>query len=224
MVHTLLAIQGFNPQPYKTNKGYLLFNGEIYGTSKIGELKYNNIPENMSESNFLETYLENNNFSKLDELDGEFVINYIDITNNSLNIITDPFYTKPFCYYRDDDIFIGSSYESCILNTLNILNISINNIIYLKPNIHYMFELSSCKLKNEIEIIKWDFYPKFNDFNRWNNAFENSIKKRINTNKGIFVPLSSGYDSGCIVSALIKLNKKFETYTFKGQEDLTILT
>ena len=49
------------------------------------------------------------------------------------------------------------------------------------------------------------------------------MKKRTNTDKDIFVPLSSGYDSGCIVSGLLKMNKKFKTYTFKGQENIDIL-
>jgi asparagine synthetase B (glutamine-hydrolysing) len=224
MVHTLLAIQGFHPQPYKTNNGYIIFNGEIYGTSKVNELNYNYIPTTFkSECDFLENFLEKSNgYIKIDELDGEFIINHIDIKNNILNIITDPFYTKPFCYYRNNDIFIGSTYESCIINTLNILNIT-GKTIFLKPNIHYIFDLSTCILQCENEIIKWDFNPKFNNFDRWNIAYENSIIKRTNTDKGIFVPLSSGYDSGCIVSSLLKLNKNFKTYTFKGKEDINTL-
>jgi asparagine synthetase B (glutamine-hydrolysing) len=219
MVHTLLAIQGYHPQPYKTDNGYILFNGEIYGTSNIGENNYNLL--NVSECEFINEILNSGNLKteSLNILDGEFVINHI--LDNELHIITDPFYTKPFCYYMDDDIFIGSSYESCISKTLKILNI-INIINFLKPNTHYYFNFNTNK-KTETEIIKWDFEPRYNNFDRWNIAFENAINKRTNTDKGIFVPLSSGYDSGCIVSSLLKLNKTFDTYTFKGQENIKIL-
>jgi asparagine synthetase B (glutamine-hydrolysing) len=229
-IHTLLAIQGFNPQPYKTNNGLFLFNGEIYGTSSLkesiqkGVINYNNITHK-NESKFLEDFIENKNgLDKLDELDGEFVINYFDKKNNLLHIISDPFGTKPFCWYIDENNFIASSYESCVKKTIELLNLNKNSKIeFIIPNTHYIFNLNNYKLINKKEIIKWDFNPRFNNFDRWNIAFENSIKKRTNTDKGIFVPLSSGYDSGCIVSAMLNLNKKFKTYTFKGKEDINTL-
>ena len=228
-IHTLLAIQGHNPQPYKDNNNYLLFNGEIYGTSSLeesinsGSISYKNIPDNFnSESEFLIDYFKKYNFKKLENLDGEFVINYIDKEKNWLHIITDPFGTKPFCFYKDSNYLIASSYESCVKNAMNYLNLT-GKIQFVIPNTHYVFNLNTYEKVYQSEIIKWDFNPRYSNYNRWNCAFENSIKKRTNTDKGIFIPLSSGYDSGCIVSSMIKLNKKFETYTFKGQEDPKIL-
>lgn len=228
-VHTLLAIQGFNPQPVKNNNTYLMFNGEIYGTSSLEESKingvvsYTNISDIFtSESDFLFDYFKKYNFGRLDELDGEFVINYIDKDTNKIHIITDPFGTKPFCIYVNDDYFIASSYESCIRKTMNILNIS-GKIQFVIPNTHYIYDYSTYKLINKKEIVKWDFNPRYSNFDRWNIAFNNSIKKRTNTDKGIFVPLSSGYDSGCIVSAMLNLDKQFNTYTFKGVEDINTL-
>lgn len=228
-VHTLLAIQGHNPQPYKYNNNYLLFNGEIYGTSSLQEsivkgiIKYNNIPDNFkSESDFLIDYFYKNNFNKIDELDGEFVINYVDKDNNKLHIITDPFGTKPFCFFKDNNYFIASSYESCVVKAMKQLNL-IGNIEFVIPNTHYIYDINNYNLISKSEIVKWDFNPRYSNYDRWYIAFDNSIKKRTNTDKGIFVPLSSGYDSGCIVSSLINNNKNFETYTFKGDEDIDTL-
>lgn len=228
-VHTLLAIQGHNPQPYKYNNNYLLFNGEIYGTSSLeeskvkGTIKYHNIPNNFkSESDFLIDYFYKNNFTKLDELDGEFVINYVDKQNNKLHIITDPFGTKPFCFFKNKDYFIASTYQSCVVKAMRHLKLN-GNIEFVIPNTHYVFDLNTYEKISQEEIIKWDFNPRYSNFNRWNIAFDNSIKKRTNTDKGIFIPLSSGYDSGCIVSSMINQKKKFNTYTFKGYEDIKTL-
>ena len=228
-VHTLLAIQGYNHQPYKYNNNYLLFNGEIYGTSSLEEskvkgiIKYNNIPDNFkSESDFLIDYFYKNNFCKIEELDGEFVINYVDKDNNKLHIITDPFGTKPFCFFKNKNYFIASSYESCVKRSMEYLNLT-GNIEFVIPNTHYIYDINNYNLISKTEIIIWDFNPKYSNYDRWNIAFDNSIKKRTNTDKGIFIPLSSGYDSGCIVASMIKLNKQFKTYTFKGKEDINTL-
>ena len=228
-VHTLLAIQGHNPQPYKYNNNYLLFNGEIYGTSSLEEskvkgiIKYDNIPDNFkSESDFLVDYFKKHNFSKMDDIDGEFVINYIDKDNNKIHVITDPFGTKPFCFYRDTNYFIASSYESCVERAMSILNLT-GKIEFVIPNTHYIFNLKTYEKLEQKEIVHWDFEPRFSNFDRWQIAFDTSIKKRTNTDKGIFIPLSSGYDSGTIVCAMIKQNKNFETYTFKGKEDIDTL-
>jgi len=228
-VHTLLAIQGVNPQPIIDNSNYLLFNGEIYGTSSLNEskekgiIKFDTIPSKFnSEGEFLINYFKDNNFYRLDELDGEFVINYVDKQNNKIHIITDPFGTKPFCFFKNSDYFIASSYESCVEKAMKQFNLN-GNIEFVIPNTHYIFDLNTYEKISQEEIVKWDFEPRYSNFERWNIAFDNSIKKRTNTDKGIFVPLSSGYDSGCIVSSMINLNKKFKTYTFKGIEDVKTL-
>jgi asparagine synthetase B (glutamine-hydrolysing) len=232
MVHTLLAIQGFEKQPMKHNNKILLFNGEIYGTSLLDYTQNSNflkIPDEFkNDGKFLIDFFENKNgLENLDILDGEFVINYFDFDNNRLHLITDPFYTKPLCIYNNNGNFIVSSYESCIieaLKTLQLYNTNSQKIIkFLRPNTHYVIDLNTYKVLSKKEIIKWDFIPRFNDFSRWNNAFENSVKKRTDTDKKIFVPLSSGYDSGCICASLLNLTKKFDTYTFKGRENKNIL-
>lgn len=228
-VHTLLAIQGYNLQPYVDNNNYLLFNGEIYGTSDLekskneGIISYNNIPNTFkSESHFLIDYFKKHQISEIDKLDGEFVINYVDKDNKKIHIITDPFGTKPFCFFKNNDYFIASSYESCVKRSMKLLNLE-GNIEFVIPNTHYIFDINTYEKISQNKIVVWDFEPRYSNFDRWNAAFDNSIKKRTNTDKGIFIPLSSGYDSGCIVSSMIKLNKKFETYTFKGDEDIKTL-
>lgn len=228
MVHTLLAINGFQKQPLNDKNRYLMFNGEIYGLSKFNGNEndcesFKNIPDSYKgDSDFLLDFLNNDGLNRLSELDGEYVINYFDMNNNILHIITDQFGTKPFSIALTSEFIIASSYESCIKRTLNTIN-KTAKIIHVIPNNQYIIDLNTFKLKSHREILKWDFIPKYNNFERWNKAFENSVKKRHNTNKKIFVPLSSGYDSGAIVCALLNLKKEFVAYTFKGMEDPDIL-
>ena len=63
-------------------------------------MKISELPsEFTSELDFLEDYFEKKDgLNKMDQIDGEFVINYVDKSNNTLNIITDPFFTKPYFF------------------------------------------------------------------------------------------------------------------------------
>ena len=227
-IHTLLAIQGFNPQPYLDGNNLLLFNGEIYSTS---EKKYantgwtsfsNEYDRKISEGEFLSEYLKEHDFRNLGKLDGEYVINYFDKNNNKLHIITDPFGTKPFYIFLNDSYLIGSSYVSCIQRALDILKIQ-GEILSVIPNTHYLIDLSYFVILNREDIVKWDFNPKYKSFDRWEKAFKNSLLKRSNSDKKFFIPLSSGYDSGCITAGLINLKKNFTAYSFKGSENKKIL-
>ena len=184
-VHTLLAIQGVNPQPIIDNSNFLLFNGEIYGTSSLEEskekgiVKFDTIPSKFnSEAEFLINYFKENNFNRLDELDGEFVINYVDKQNNKIHIITDPFGTKPFCFFKNKDYFIASSYESCVEKTMRKMNLN-GKIEFVIPNTHYIFHLNTYEKISQEEIVKWDFEPRYSNFDRWNIAFDSSQETNV---------------------------------------------
>lgn len=225
-VHTLLSIQGVSKQPIVTENGRIMFNGEIYGTSSLtdtlkGNISYEPLPAKYtSDGYFLADFIDNDGLRRLDELDGEFTINYFDISKNHLHVIIDPFHTKPFCMYINDDILMGSSYESCLRRSLKVINVEFDDdkLVHMRPNTHYVYDMNSHKLVSSTDIVRWDFSTRFSNFDRWNIAFDLSVKKRTMTDKGVFLPLSSGYDSGCIACSLISNNIKFDAYTFVGKE------
>jgi len=209
IIHFLLAINNFIPQPLKKDDKYLWFNGEIY-----------DYPTNefRNDAEYLLDFLSDTGLNNLDKLDGEFCICYLDEEKQKMHLISDPFATKPCSFYMGNDTFIVSSYESCIKN-INPLFVA----EHIEPNTHYVFDLNSYTLDSKKEIVQWDFEPRYNTFDHWIKSFKDSIKKRSQTDKKIFVPLSAGHDSGLIVSELLNQNIDFRSYTFKGVEDKQIL-
>ena len=56
-------------------------------------------------------------------------------------------------------------------------------------------------------------------YDDWNSAFSRSIAKRTqNIKHGVFIGLSSGYDSGAIACELEKQEVEFTAYTIVGSE------
>lgn len=85
-------------------------------------------------------------------------------------------------------------------------------------------DLKDFKIKNKKELRKFDFSNQTgNNFDRWDVAFQKSIKKRTENNNNYFVFFSSGHDSGLIAAELLKLNRKFKIYTVTFLEDEIVL-
>ena len=63
-----------------------------------------------------------------------------------------------------------------------------------------------------------------NTYDDWIIAFENSIRKRTEHSQyGIYLGLSSGYDSGAIACELLKQKVQFKSYTIAGPENVNII-
>lgn len=208
LIHFLLSISGYRVQPV-VGRGKLCWNGEIY-----------NKPESFeSDTDFLLSYLDS-----LDEitsqdllkLDGEYVIVYV--REDKLHLITDTFATKPCCFYLGQDTLAISNYDSPIHSLLG--NVETTRV---KANTHYIFDLVRYQKIAENTIYEWDFIPRYNTYDRWLTSFQKAVAKRVKTDKNLFVPLSSGYDSGSLTAELIKTGKKFTAYTFKANEDVNVM-
>jgi asparagine synthase (glutamine-hydrolysing) len=212
-IHNLLSITGdFTPQPLEKNGVFVIFNGEIYNYND-GEKKYT------SDGFFIiDQYLDKGaDFVKF--LDGEFALVILDTNINKLYFSGDCFLTKPIFVGTTKEQEIGiSSYKSA-LERLNFIN-----IYRVTPNFIFDLDLTEWKL-NHSYIKEWDLQQNVDSYEQWEQAFFNSVNKRINYHKTpILVPMSSGYDSGSIVCAL--QHRKYDnylTYSFVGNEDKNIV-
>ena len=214
----VLAINDFVPQPIEKDGAWLVWNGEIYNCPK----EYSNDSQYLIElfnnqgTDVIFNYQDNGRGSLLSEIDGEYAICYYN--KGFLHIITDDFFTKPLCYSLTDKTLIFSTYESAI----NDLDSNLP-VVHALPNTYYVFDTNRYQLVSQREIYKWDFQPRHNTFEFWNQAFEESVKKRINTDKKIFLPLSSGYDSGAICCEILQQNFPCTMYSYLGVENQEIL-
>lgn len=210
-IHNLLHITGkMTIQPFEKNNIVCVFNGEIYNYKKFG--KYDSDGQCLID--LYEKYgIE---FTKL--LDGEFAIALIDFNKNIILISTDIFSTKPlfYCFYKAN--FMISSYEKCIeLNKMK-------GIKKLEANKTMVFDLNSFKKLDEIVLHTFQLNQFKDNYDDWNKAFTNSIKKRAsNLQRKLFVSLSGGYDSGAICCELNNQKIKYNSYTVNGKEDRKVL-
>lgn len=136
-------------------------------------------------------------------LDGEWAIALYDFRKGLALFTTDLFATKPL--WRKG--LECASYESGVggkkipANTIEIVHFDGRE------------ELKS--------IHEWDLNQYKQNYDDWIAAFEKAVKKRVIN--GCFTGLSSGYDTGAIVCALIKQGVDFKAFMIEGREDRAIL-
>jgi asparagine synthetase B (glutamine-hydrolysing) len=193
-------------QPYIENDILVVFNGELYNEMDIPETNF-----------IIREYMKSGKDS-FKALDGEFAIVLIDKNKKLAYIITDDFRTKPI-FYSLQEGFSFSSYESYLknLNRQNIveppcgkiISICLTNLIVQSTECLYVFDLKQYKTSYE----------------DWFTAFSRSISKRTDSRKGrgIFLGMSSGYDSGVIACELAKQGVEFTTFSVLGTENTSII-
>jgi asparagine synthetase B (glutamine-hydrolysing) len=213
-VHVLLSMTGnkFTIQPftYDDNNIVILFNGEIYNFKEFGNF-------NSDGECIIESYKKyGDNFIKM--LDGEFAILLVDFSKNLIYYSTDIFSTKPLWVSNDSKDIGIASYES------SLLRLGFKNINQVPANTTIKMSLPNKKIISKNTVYDFDLKQHKSNFKDWNKAFENAIIKRTkNIKHGIFIGLSSGYDSGLISCCLNKLNIKYKAYTINGGETKEII-
>ena len=205
--HALLAINDHITQPVEDNDHLIFMNGELYN------------PEALASKNDTQWLLDFFGANRaLSELDGEFIIFCYDKKKEEAIIVSDPFATKPCFYVHSAELLAIASYQEPLIACFGS-----ENVREFPPNFYAKISMKDFSLKSSGNIIDWDFKPKNNNFNSWNKAFSNSIKKRTSTDKQVFLGLSSGYDSGLITAELLNQKKDFNTYSIFGAENKDIL-
>lgn len=212
-VHTLLSITGQKTlQPFHDPQKSILalYNGEIYNHQEFGNFQSDG-------ECLIPAYLKHGaHFTKY--LDGEFAVVLLDIEANKLIFSTDVFSTKPLWFARDGSDFALSSYESS-LNSLGF-----ERAIQVEANSSYELELSTLAFLTREDVYSFCLNQYKTSFDDWNLAFEASIQKRTaNLRHGLFIGLSSGYDSGAIACALMNQKVRFSSYSIIGSEKEEII-
>ena len=210
-LHNLLHITGsMVSQPLIKDDVVTVFNGEIYNYKSFGN--YNSDGECI-----IDLYNQYGD-SFVSRLDGEFAICLIDFKNQKLIIANDVFACKPLWYEFKGKEFCVGSYNS------QLTGLGFIQGKKLKANTTEVYNLKTLSLTNRLENVKFDIRQHKTSFDDWLLAFSNSIKKRTaNTNKGMFVGMSSGYDSGAIACELEKQNVDFKAYSITNNENNEIL-
>ena len=201
-IHNQLKITGDCLQPRVKKNIEVIFNGEIYNYVGIDEADF-----------IIESYLKyGDNYAKY--LDGEFAIILKDNNLKKILVTTDTFKTKPI-YFSTDRGVHASTYKSALIS------LNLKNIMPCAPNTTIVFETPDSI--NHITNTVFNLNQYKTSYNDWIAAFKESIFKRSNTDKKIFIGLSSGYDSGCIAAELLNLNKNFHCFSILNNENIEVL-
>jgi asparagine synthetase B (glutamine-hydrolysing) len=105
-----------------------------------------------------------------------------------------------------------------------LLELGFSNPIKLQANTTLVYDLALLDLKSSSEVTKFDLRQHKSNFDSWTEKFKNSISKRVSgVREGVFIGLSSGYDSGAICCELLLQNRKFKAYTVIGSENKEVI-
>ena len=151
----------------------------------------------MDKVNLIDLYKKHGpEFTKL--LDGEFALCLIDFSEDIILISTDTFACKPLWYEFQHDKFCIGSYNS------QLTKLGFNNGVKLYSNSTNIYQLSTGSYLRKFTNFEFNINQHKNNFNDWIIAFQKSIKKRTQHSQyGIYLGLSSGYDSGAIACELL---------------------
>ena len=205
-VHNLLSITGdFTPQPFEADLPADATHQALQAGGIVclynGEI-YNHRYVKSDGENLIPLYQQYGvDFPK--HLDGEWAIALYDFNKGLAVFATDLFATKPI--WRNG--LEAASYQSGVgghkipANTIEVVDF---NGSEQSRTIH-----------------EWDLRQYKNTYDDWIAAFEKAVKKRAIP--GCFLGVSSGYDSGAIVTALLKQNVDFKAYIIQAREDRQVL-
>lgn len=223
-VHNLLSLTGApSPQPFLSpdNRTLALFNGEIYNYQAIHTRIAPASPLYPSDGHcILDAYTAwGESFTS--RLRGEFAIVVIDLSARRVVVSTDPFGIKPL-FLSSGEHFGVSSYKSGLARAGH------SAITQLSANTAYVYSIAPhaeearagrFTLLRQHKLVTWDLSPRVGAAEEWEVAFEAAVAARTRgVRRGIFLALSSGYDSGAIHLAMLRLGVPHSTYSIVGAE------
>jgi asparagine synthetase B (glutamine-hydrolysing) len=226
-VHNLLHMTGsFTPQPFVSsdNATIALFNGEIYNFRQLQRVLRPDGPPYASDGQcILEAYQRwGSRFGR--HFAGEFAVAVFDLRQHRITVVTDPFGVKPLFVAQTANAFGVSSYRSGLLRAGH----DPESIQQLRANQlrTYSFEVSpggaprAFTLVRTHQVVEWDVHQHKQRGDDWEAAFEEAVRVRtVGAIRGVFLALSSGYDSGAIHLAMLRLGVAHATYSIVGAEN-----
>lgn len=207
VTHHILNLDSLSvPQPYVEDHLLVVFNGELYNQIDVTESKFIIDGYKKDGKDFFKT------------LDGEFAIVLLDKNKRISFVVVDDFRTKPVRYSLDGG-FSFSSYD-CYLE-----NLGLSNIVEPECGTLTRICLDRNKVLEKEKLYQFNLTQNKSSFDDWLVAFSESISKRTNPRKGkgVFIGLSSGYDSGAIACEVARQGVEFTTFSVLGTENTSII-
>ncbi len=244
LAHVRLAIIDLAPasnQPFISSCGnfIVVFNGEIYNyielRNELLDLKVDFRTTSDTEV-LINSYIYWGERC-VEKFNGDWAFSIYDIEKNKIFCSRDRFGIKPFCYAFHNDSFIFSSEIKAIINYFPELKVPNYNVInnYCRnslgaqhhetwfENIFRLKPAHNLIIENGIVTIKryWNYPTKvlpgldLNDAKKqYLRLFKSSLELRMRSDVPVGTTLSSGIDSGSIVSVLRQSNSdNHKTYT-----------
>jgi len=250
-VHNLLAMTGSPcPQPFLSTgneKVAAVYNGEIYNhrelASELSIPNHDGLGREASDGHILLPAYERWGHSFVRRLDGEFALALVDLRRGLLVLATDAFGTKPLWHAQWRDSLHGrlrfaiASYES----SLTALGAPMGTRRLLEPNMFATLgftpdagifphtlsgQQASPVVFSRSATVEWDLRQHKNHTRDWEKAFLRAVDVRATSadeRHRIFVGLSSGYDSGAVMLALLILCRELMAYSLRSKEDMSVI-
>ena len=228
-VHNLLHQTGaMTKQPFVSTDGktVALFNGEIYNYKDLeATLRPNGPPYTSDGQCVLEAYARWGDAFP-DRLDGEFAIAVFDLAARVIVVTTDQFAIKPLWLALpqqsggvSSSSFGVSSYRSALVRAGH----PEDAIRQLDANTVLSFEFqraagprsapTNFRRTRRHAPVQWDVRQHKTTTDDWERAFEAAVAKRVRgAIHPLYLPLSSGYDSGAVHLAMHRLGVRHATY------------
>ena len=218
-VHNLLDISGHAvSQPVarggQQDAAFLCFNGEIYN--------YRQLATADSDTDALISIYPDQGIALGKCLDGEFAAVIYDSATNQLHYWVDPFLTKPLFFGCDaaGEMF-GLATNASALRALGMSDVSL-----AEANSSGSISFTDARIAQQksTPLREFDLTQHVEDYERWERAFIQSVRKRAT--HGVHKPvvfLSSGYDSGAICLALNLLGIEYTTWSIEANENQQVL-
>lgn len=217
-VHNLLSMTGdFTMQPFIDGRTVALFNGEIYNYRDLAAELAGSRDAYASDGYCLLPAYARWGRSFISRLRGEFAIVIVDLVLGEVLASTDAFGTKPLWVATWEGRFLAlASYESALAG----LGAPASARRMAAPNRVVVFESSGSFAELEtFEAHRWDLHQFKNDTSDWRAAFSRAVRRRTqHTKHAWFVGLSSGYDSGALMAALLEQKSQFLAFSIRGRE------
>ena len=224
LVHTRLAISSSaSSQPHETNDGkVVIYNGESYSKQCV----YGGRPELNDIFHIINNILEKGEISYEFSYELSFVM--IDKRRLAVCIFRDYFGTKPLFIARsiDNRLYISSSTRQIKLLIGDLEQIAISR---MPSNYYNEIALDSLQSKFNLQgnitsrAGKYDILDNAFNYERWVKCFEESVLIRLPIGSELFIPLSSGIDSGILATCILKMKVSCTFYIIPNGENQNIL-
>ncbi len=225
-VHNLLHMTGsmtLQPLVSADNRTVAVFNGEIYNFRQLQEVLRPRGPPYASDSQcILDAYQHwGVHFSR--HFQGEFAIAVFDFSAARIVVTTDPFGVKPVFVAETQSAFGVSSYRSGLQRAGHpdgtIVQLPANSVHVYRYKAGPNGLLTDFTLARQHTLVEWDLRQHKSHGDDWEVAFESAVRARTEgAFRGVFLALSSGYDSGAIHLAMLRLGVSHATYSILGAE------